>query len=285
MDDNKPTAVGTSIRSADDALALGSVLKQLAWPLLMTYSLLPAAWLFPVVDSTREPYFDLTTGFATANYWVAQSGGKTGVPIIGVLMLVLLVTRHGISGARRTLEIALVLIIVTICAAGGAALNEHGVKPALKVPRPNIVYLAGANGTGPLGMSPQAFYDKNSKEARRERMRKTLKAESLPVELGPEVREHWIEETGYSLPSGHSFSSMFFATFFLATGISYISTQRLWLFYLLLPWALMVCYSRPILRVHTPTDIALGGLEGLVFGFIAFIFFRVSLMAWYGRFS
>jgi len=127
MDDNKPTAVGTSIRSADGALALGSVLKQLAWPLLMTYSLLPAAWLFPVVDSTREPYFDLTTGFATANYWVAQSGGKTGVPIIGVLMLVLLVTRHGISGARRTLEIALVLIIVTICAAGGAALNEHGV--------------------------------------------------------------------------------------------------------------------------------------------------------------
>ncbi len=284
MENNK-LASGTSIRSTGDALALGSVLRQLALPLLVTYMCLPAAWLFPFVDSTREPYFDLTTGFANVNYWVAQSGGKTGAPIIGVLMLALLVTRHGISLSRRILEVTLVVIIVAVCAGGGAALNENGVKPAFKVPRPNIVYLAGANGTGPLGMSPEEFYDKGDKEARRGALRRILETEPSPVELGPMVREHWIEESGYSLPSGHSFSAMFFATFFLATGVTYISTQRLWLFYLLLPWALAVCYSRPILRVHTPTDIAIGGLEGLVLGFAAFFLFRTGLTVWYERFT
>jgi len=278
-------AEGTSIRSAGGALALGSVLRQLAWPLLVTYALLLAAFLCPVVDSTRGPYFDLTSAFATISYWATQSGGTIGAPIIGGLMLVLLITRHGISGARRSLEVTLVVIVVAICAGGGAALNEHGVKAALKVPRPNIVYLAGADGAGPLGMSPEEFYGKGDKEARREPLRKVLEAEPAPVELGPAVREHWIEETGYSFPSGHSFSAMFFATFFLAIGVSYISTQRLWLFYLLLPWALAVCYSRPILRVHTPTDVAVGGLEGLVLGFVAFLFVRAGLTAWHERFS
>ncbi|MHC4403079.1 MAG: phosphatase PAP2 family protein [Planctomycetota bacterium] len=284
MEDNK-LAEGTSIRVAGGALALGSVLRQLAWPMLVTYALLPATFLFPVVDSTREPYFDLTSAFATVSYWAAQSGGTIGAPIIGVLMLVLLITRHGISGARRTLEVALVVIVVAVCAGGGAALNEHGVKVAFEVPRPNIVYLAGADGAGPLGMSPEEFYGKGDKKARREPLRKVLEAEPPPVELAPAIREHWIEETGYSFPSGHSFSSMFFATFFLATGVSYISTRRIWLFYLLLPWALAVCYSRLILRVHTPTDITVGGLEGVVLGFVAFLLVRAGLTVRHERFS
>ena len=100
-----------------------------------------------------------------------------------------------------------------------------------------------------------------------------------------QCRHSWIEETGYSFPSGHSFSAMFFATFFLAMGVSHISTKRLRLFYLLLPWALAVCYSRPILRVHTPTDITVGGLEGLVLGFLAFLFVRAGLTAWHERIS
>jgi len=257
----------------------------LAWPVLVTYAFLPVTFLCPAVDSTSEPYFDLTSRFATVSYWAAESGSKFGAPIIGALMLVLLITRHGMSGARRALEVALVVIVAAICAGGGAALNEHGVKETLKVPRPNIVYLAGVDGTGPLGMSPEEFYGKGDKEARREPLKKVLEAEPPPVKLSAAIRDHWIEETGYSFPSGHSLSAMFFAAFFLAMGVSYISTRRLWLFYLLLPWALAVCYSRLILRVHTPTDVTVGGLEGLVLGFAAFLFVRAGLTAWHERVS
>ncbi len=287
MPDNK-LAERTSIQSACDGLALGNVLRQLAWPMLVTYALLPVTFLFPILDSTREPYCDLTSDVATVFYWAAQSGGGMGAPIIGVLMLVLLITRHGISGARRTLEAALIVIVVAIFAGGGAALNENGVKEAFEVPRPNIVYLAGADGAGPLGMSPEEFYGKGDKEVRSELLRETLETEPPPVKLRPAIRDHWIEETGYSFPSGHAFAAMFFATFFLSVGVSYISTPQRWLFYLLLPWALAVCYSRLILRVHTPTDITVGGLEGLVLGFVAFLLFRAVLTAGYkgyNRFS
>jgi phosphatidylglycerophosphatase B len=253
--------------------------------MLVTYALLPVTFLFPILDSTREPYCDLTSGVATASYWTTQSGGRIGAPIIGVLMLVLLITRHGISGGRRALEATLIVTVVAIIAGGGATLNENGVKEALKVPRPNIVYLAGTDGAGPLGMSSEEFYGRGDKKARSELLRKTMETEPPPVKLRPAIRDHWIEETGYSFPSGHAFTAMFFATFFLATGVSYVSTPRLRLFCLLLPWAVAVCYSRLILRVHTPTDITVGGLEGLVLGFVAFLLFRAVLTAGYNRFS
>lgn len=62
--------------------------------------------------------------------------------------------------------------------------------------------------------------------------RRVLETEPPPVELAPAVRRHWIQETGYSFPSGHSFAAVFFATFFLAMGVSYTRAPRVWLFYL-----------------------------------------------------
>ena len=109
--------------------------------------------------------------------------------------------------------------------------------------------------------------------------RRVLETEPPPVELAPAVRRHWIQETGYSFPSGHSFAAVLFATFFLAMGVSYTRAPRVWLFYLLLPWALAVCYSRLILWVHTPTDVTFGGLGGLVLGFVAFLVVRAGLTA------
>jgi phosphatidylglycerophosphatase B len=274
----------TPVGSAGRALSLRSVLRQMAWPLLVTYAFLPATFLIPIIDSTREPYFDLTSGVATVLYWAAQSGSVVGAPIVGSWMLLLLITRNGISSSRRILELAIVVGVVAICAGGGSALNEHVVKVAFKVPRPNIVYLAGENGGGLLGMSTAQFYAGGDKEARTAILRKVLEAAPPPVPMSPAIREHWLKETGYSFPSGHAFAAFFFAAFFLAMSVSYIATRRRWLFYLLLPWAVAVAYSRPILRVHTPTDITVGGLEGLVLGLAAFFLVRAGLTSWSKRF-
>lgn len=284
MAEKRKPAEMASIQSAGGALALGRVFTQLAWPLLVAYAFLPATFLIPIIDSTRAPYFDLTSGVATVLFWAAQSGSVVGAPIVGSLMLLLLITRNGISGSRRILEAALVVGVVAICAGGGSALNEHVVKVAFKVPRPDIVYLAGENGGGPLGMSTAEFYARGDKEARTAILRKVLEAAPPPVPMSPAIREHWLKETGYAFPSGHAFAAFFFAAFFLATGVSYIATRRRWLFYLLLPWAMAVCYSRPILRVHTPTDITVGGLEGLVLGLAAFLLVRAGLTSRSKRF-
>jgi phosphatidylglycerophosphatase B len=253
-----------------------SALKRLVLPLAVTYLLIPFSFLIPIVDSTTEPYFDLTSGFARLAYATAESGGRYGAPIVGILMLLMLVSRPGITGVRRLAESLLVLVVVGIFAGGGAALNEHGIKTAFKVPRPNIVFLAGADGSGPLGMTAEQFYEIGDKKARRAPLEKALTANPAPIELDASIRNHWIHETGYAFPSGHAFSAMLFAMFFLAIGVTHISTRRIGLFYLLLPWALAVCYSRLILRVHTPADISVGGLEGLVVGLIAFWIVRIG---------
>ena len=111
----------------------------------------------PIVDSTRGPYFDQTSPLATVSYWVAESGGKYGAPIVGAMMLFLFITRPRIAARQRVLELALLSFVVVALAGGGAALNEHVVKPIFKVPRPNIVYLASEDGAEALGMSAAQF--------------------------------------------------------------------------------------------------------------------------------
>lgn len=243
-------------------------------PTIVTWLLINLSFILPLLNSTKPPYFNLVQTIPEIAYWLSQSGGKLGAPIIGILMLTLLVTRKGINNNKRWKEAGIVLLIATIFAGGGAAFNENFIKTKLKIPRPNIIWLAGENGSGPLEMTPAQFYNSGDKETRSKILMKTLRQEPVPVLLSKSIEAHWIEETGYSFPSGHSYSAMFFAAFFLALSASYLRTKRMWLFYALLPWALAVCYSRTILRVHTPVDITVGGLQGLVLGIIAWAIAR-----------
>ncbi|MDZ7288466.1 MAG: phosphatase PAP2 family protein [candidate division KSB1 bacterium] len=254
------------------------ILRRLAFPILATYIFLPLIYLVPVLDSTREPYFDLNARHALWAYGITETGGTIGAPIVGMLLLGLLVTRAGVSKKRRLIDAALIFGFAVILAGGGAALNEYVTKPFFKVPRPNLVYLAGTDGSGPLGMPVREFYAFDT-ETRRQHLSAVLEGTPPAVRLHPLIRAHWVESTGYSFPSGHAISAMFFATFFLAIGLSRLSRPRRRLLYLLLPWAVCVCYSRAILRVHTPMDIAVGGLEGLVLGVLAFVLTQASLTA------
>jgi len=264
-------------RHGEGPTGIRLVLRRLAFPILMAYAFIPLTFLVPILDSTRESVFDLNTWFALLVYGITETGGTTGASIVGVLMLGVLVTRGGVSGRRRLIEAGVIACFVIILVGGGAAINEYVIKPMFEIPRPNIVYLAGADGSGPLGMPVSEFYALG-KEERRKHLRAVLAAEPPPVPLHRLIREHWIESTGYSLPSGHAFSAMFFATFFLAMGLSWLSMPRLLFPYLLLPWAVCVCYSRLILRVHTATDISVGGLVGLLLGALAFVLVTAAIM-------
>lgn len=233
--------------------------------------------MLPLVDSTREPYFDLTRAPAQVAYWLSQSGGKFGVPIIAGLCLLLIITRKNITNQRRWLELIAISLIVAVCAGGGGVVNERILKTRFKVPRPNIAWLAGEHGDGPLGMSADDFYGSGDKQVRRQILKEVLARDPTPVPLSSSIENHWLKETGYAFPSGHSFSAMFLATFFLMTGATCITTRRFWLLYALLPWALAVCYARPILRVHTPMDITLGALQGMVVGVAAYAVIRALM--------
>ncbi len=91
------------------------------------------------------------------------------------------------------------------------------------------------------------------------------------------VREHWVHETGFSFPSGHSIASMTFASYFFILGLTMVQRQRHWAFGILPLWALGVCASRPLLFVHTWIDVSVGGALGTLAGLASFVLARAIL--------
>lgn len=263
--------------SADDsAKKVRKVLLQSTVPALAFYLLLPASFYCPWLDSTSAPFFDLTSQFATVVLWVAHSGGRIGASLLGLLLLLLLSVLRNVSRRQRWKDFFIAILLFVLFAGGGAFLNEHFIKPTFGYPRPNIQFLCGKNGGGPLKMTTGRFYAPPTKAERRVPLRKLLSSNPAPVALTPDIRDHWVWEVGYSFPSGHAFASMLYATLFSALAVSWLPARRSWLFFLLLPWAVIVCWSRLILRVHTPLDITAGGLQGIAIGFVAFLLIRAA---------
>ncbi|PHS23765.1 MAG: hypothetical protein COA83_09145 [Methylophaga sp.] len=143
------------------ALEIESSLSQLCLRIgifvIVTWLLIPLTFLIPLIDSTTAPYFDLTQPFSLLAYWLSYSGSVSGAPFVVLLMLMLLVTRAGITAQRCWKEGSIIVLIAALFAGEGAWFNEHIVKPQLKLPRPNIVWLAGENGSGLLGMTAADF--------------------------------------------------------------------------------------------------------------------------------
>lgn len=242
------------------------VLLRLSGVMLVVAASLPLTYLLPPID--------LTGSLAQAAYWVAESGGTFGIPIIALAMTALVIGRAGLSKKQRAVEGLVIVSALAALLGVGAYVNEHFVKPVFMVHRPNIIELSTATGgSSALQLSAGEFYAIPTKVERSAHLKTVLKSESGP-KMHENVRSHWILETGFSFPSGHSFSAMFFATSFLALGLSFFSDARLWIFYFLVGWAIAVCYSRPILRVHSPTDVCVGGLEGILGGVLCFLVVR-----------
>jgi phosphatidylglycerophosphatase B len=86
-------------------------------------------------------------------------------------------------------------------------------------------------------------------------------------QIDQRVLDHWVEESGFSFPSGHSFNAYLLGTI-LAFGI-YGEKERKWRFLALIPlsWAFLVALSRVALGAHTATDVSAGAGIGLLLAF------------------
>ena len=233
-----------------------TVARTLVW-MVPALAIVALTYLLPLVP--------LDGPLALAAYFIAESAGKYGATILCIALTVLIVWRPGIGPRQRARE-ATVLVVVLALANGGAAyFHEHVLKPALRTPRPNLQAMVAE---GRIPITAEAFYALGEKPDRTVYLEERLPIGTLGMhEL---IRRHWLVETGYSFPSGHSLSAMTIATFFLAWGLSSLRGWRRQITFALVPWAVLVCYSRPILRVHSPTDVLTGASEGVVVGLAAY---------------
>ena len=242
---------------------VADVLTRTARWILPAYALLLLPLFVDRLDPATEPWIDLTSTIALIAWAFAESGQTLGIVTIATALLAILATQPGPSRRSRLVTVTVMIAVSVLVLYGGKLLNDHVVKPAIGVARPDIVQMAEVDV---LGMDVDGFYEL-SKEARSGHLN-SIKSDTGfgEIVMRPEVRDHWVKETAFSRPSGHALASMTFATFYLSMALSSLSGWRRWPFYLLVPWAVCVSLSRPILRVHWPADILIGGLAGIVVG-------------------
>jgi phosphatidylglycerophosphatase B len=196
--------------------------------------------------------------------------------------LVVIISRPGLRPRRRAVEFVAIALAMLVVLAGNALLNENVIKPTFAVPRPNIVALTEARALGASIREPEDFYARGDKEVRSELLRARLARVEEPA-LSPTVREHWISETGYSFPSGHSTAAMTFASLLVALAFWWGQNGwRLILANTVVPiWAVCVVYSRILLGVHRGVDVTTGTLIGFAWGLGAFVFVS-AVVKWLG---
>jgi len=86
-------------------------------------------------------------------------------------------------------------------------------------------------------------------------------------QIDPGILNHWIDEAGFSFPSGHTFNAFLFAMI-LAYAIYFNRSKPQWrhLFFIPFLWALGVAVSRVALGAHTALDVTAGAGLGIITG-------------------
>ncbi len=239
--------------------------------------LLPVLWL-PQGDAG---FPDLMIGLAPISLSVSATGSMEGALLLALALALVHIARPGNDAVRGIRECFVLAVALGLFLGGGAAFNGQILKPWIAAPRPNIEMLARFPSTESpvLRMSAEDFYGLGGRGVRQAHLNEVLNSPEMHavLKLPSGLRAHWIRETNYSLPSTHAFTAMFVATFFLLLGSASAAGWRRVLSYCLPLWAVLVCYSRPLLWVHRPADVLIGGLLGIALASAAFVSAHAAL--------
>lgn len=157
--------------------------------------------------------------------------------------------------------VALILIFGAL-----AFINERVTKPILKLQRPSHTYMLHQTG---LSTAIDSLYHLD-KDARRDFFKSLLKTQPLKFkDIDSAIQEHWIDESGFSFPSGHTFNAFLFAMILSYAIFHNRSYPRLRnLFILPFAWALLVAISRVAVGAHSALDVSAGAALGILIGWL-----------------
>ena len=259
------------------------VLRRMVFYVVAAIGLLALTFVVPRVNPYSPPLFDLDGSIAIAAYYLTLSGAGNVAPFTALAIVLYLVARPGVAWSRRIKEFVCLFVVVFVVFQGWSR-AEDTVKNLFQQPRPVIVELAAQpSGAPSLQMAIEDFYKLRAynPNERRAQLEKILTPDFKTITLDDRIRTHWTGMTDYGFPSGHSVAAMMNAMFFLAMGLSYLPVQRRWLCQLVLAWSLLICYSRPILREHSPTQVLGGGIIGVCLALIAFLISRLIIAKYF----
>lgn len=193
-------------------------------------------------------------------YWITESGSWTGSSII-VLLISIAFACIPSRPLAKAMTFVRTLLVLSIILAGFARLNERFIKSTFAISRPSHRFILREAGTG---IRLDSIYSLVVPE-RRLFFQGVIADDTVHFKgIEPRVLAHWAAESGYSMPSGHSFNAFLLAGM-LAYVIFVLTERRITVWpYVPMFWAALVGLSRVELGVHTPLDVTIGGALGLV---------------------
>ncbi|MEH0156870.1 phosphatase PAP2 family protein [Limibacter armeniacum] len=222
-----------------------------------------------VITNLFVPFFGMALQSDTlTTYWLLIADSAITYPTIGLVTLA-----GGFHFLHTKRYQSLIFIVFSLLMMKGiATINEHFLKENLAIPRPSISALE-ARGL----LNAKDFYLTNAtKEDRRTALMEILatpNAKASVVDIPNSLLEHWVHETGYSMPSGHAQNAFLLATLLSLTLLS-IYRDKTWLTAPFFVWATLVAASRMALHVHTMEDVIMGAVSGVMWGIIVWIINR-----------
>jgi phosphatidylglycerophosphatase B len=151
--------------------------------------------------------------------------------------------------------------MLTILLTAFAFLNEHVVKPAVRLARPSHTFMIKqTHSTANLDSLYTLEEDKRKSFFQELVASDTLNFKSIDLR----ILNHWVDEAGYSFPSGHSFNAFLLGSI-LAFGIYDRAPKKLRrLYFIPLLWASLVALSRVAVGAHSAMDVSVGAGLGII---------------------
>jgi phosphatidylglycerophosphatase B len=196
-------------------------------------------------------------------YWITESGGWRGTTCI-VLISGLLYATSFPSLTAKAKTFFLTVLALGALLASFALLNERLVKTAIRIHRPSHTYIIRESKSTVRLDSVYLL----PAPVRRKFYQDLIIPDTITFKgIDPRILNHWIDEEGYSFPSGHSFN-VFLLGSILAFFIYHLGGKRYRILYFIpLLWAMLVALSRVAIGVHSAWDVSAGGALGVMMAY------------------
>jgi phosphatidylglycerophosphatase B len=219
-------------------------------------ALIILVWFMPLAFTacTKESWW------CSFSFWITESAGKYGTVLIIVLTGIFYSVRFE-TWKQRAFNFFKAIAALFIFLGVFAWINEHVTKKAARIARPSHMYIFDHAQTNLKVDSLYLLEEEKRHEVLREMVNENENEFSA---FDRKVIEHWIEEAGYSFPSGHSFNAFLLANIM---AFSLINSRRkiarnAWALPLL--WAPVVALSRVAIGAHSALDVTFGAAMGML---------------------
>lgn len=174
------------------------------------------------------------------------------------LVLVMLFCRLLNLSVKQSL---ILLIIVGVIVLVGLEIKSL-IKRLTLEPRPYMLWLAEI--AEPIKLNLTDYYSITEKSRKQELLVEIIHQPVFESQHIPNwLMSHWVKDSEYSFPSGHTFFASLFALLGVGLLVKQAGIGRIIAFGLVI-WALLVMLSRLILGMHRPVDLMGGTLIALL---------------------